>query len=69
MYVNNPAKNQVDVLNRKDRSIIASWPVTMGKRNVAMAIDEVGRRLFVASRSGAISVFNTGTGKEFTSLL
>jgi DNA-binding beta-propeller fold protein YncE len=68
MYVNNPAKNQVDVLNRKDRSIIASWPVTMGKRNVAMALDEAGRRLFVASRSGAISVFDTGTGKEFTSL-
>lgn len=68
MYVNNPAKNQVDVLNRKDRSMIATWPVTLGKRNVAMALDEAGHRLFVASRSGDISVFDTTTGKELTSL-
>jgi DNA-binding beta-propeller fold protein YncE len=68
LYVNNPAKNQVDVLNRKDRSMIASWPVTMGKRNVAMALDEAGHRLFVASRSGDISVFDIATGKEITSM-
>ncbi|HEX4748721.1 MAG TPA: hypothetical protein VH302_04185 [Bryobacteraceae bacterium] len=30
--------------------------------------DEAGHRLFVGSRSGAISVFDTGTGKELTSL-
>jgi DNA-binding beta-propeller fold protein YncE len=68
MYVNNPAKNQVDELDRKKRSIVASWPVTKGKRNVAMALDDAGHRLFVASRSGDISVFDTGTGKELTSM-
>ena len=68
MYVNNPAKNQVDVLNRKTRSITASWPVTLGKRNVAMALDEAGHRLFIASRSGNLSVFDTATGKEITSV-
>lgn len=68
MYVNNPAKNQVDVLNRKKRSLITSWPVTLGKRNVAMALDEAGHRLFIASRSGNISVFDTATGKELTSM-
>ena len=41
----------------------------MGKRNVAMALDEAGHRLFVGSRSGAISVFDAGTGKDLTSLL
>jgi hypothetical protein len=30
--------------------------------------DEAGHRLFVGSRSGAISVFDPGTGKELTSL-
>lgn len=68
LYVNNPAKNQVDVLDRKERSMIANWPVTLGKRNVAMALDEAGHRLFVASRSGNISVFDTATGKETTSM-
>jgi DNA-binding beta-propeller fold protein YncE len=68
MYVNNPAKNQVDELNRKTHSVVASWPVTRGKRNVAMALDEAGHRLFVASRSGDISVFDTATGKEITSM-
>jgi DNA-binding beta-propeller fold protein YncE len=68
MYVNNPAKNQVEELDRKNRSVIASWPVTMGKRNVAMALDEAGHRLFVASRSGNISVFDTSTGKEIKSM-
>jgi len=68
MYVNNAAKNEIVELNRKAHSIVASWPVKLGKRNVAMALDEAGRRLFVASRSGNISVFDTATGKELTSL-
>jgi DNA-binding beta-propeller fold protein YncE len=68
MYVNNPAKNQVEELNRKSRAVVASWPVTRGKRNVAMALDEAGHRLFVASRSGDISVFDTATGKEVKSM-
>ncbi|MGI8771809.1 MAG: YncE family protein [Acidobacteriaceae bacterium] len=42
--------------------------MTLGKHNVAMALDEAGHRLFVASRSGDISVFNTETQKELTSL-
>jgi DNA-binding beta-propeller fold protein YncE len=68
LYVNNPAKNQVDVVNRETRAVIASWPVTMGKRNVAMALDESSHRLFVACRSGALVVFSTETGKELQSL-
>jgi DNA-binding beta-propeller fold protein YncE len=68
MYVNNPAKNQVEELNRKSHTVVANWPVTRGKRNVAMALDEAGHRLFVASRSGDISVFDTATGKEVASM-
>jgi DNA-binding beta-propeller fold protein YncE len=68
MYVNNPAKNDVVEFDRKSRSVLASWPVKLGKRNVAMALDEAGHRLFVASRSGDISIFDTETQKELSSL-
>jgi DNA-binding beta-propeller fold protein YncE len=68
MYVNNAAKNEVTVFNRKARSVTESWPVKLGKRNVAMALNEAGHRLFVASRSGDISIFDTQTHKELSSL-
>jgi DNA-binding beta-propeller fold protein YncE len=68
LYVNNRAKNQVDVIDRQKRTLIASWPVTKGKDNVAMALDEAHHRLFVACRSGAIVVFDTESGKELRTL-
>ncbi len=68
MYVNNAAKNQVAVVDRKTRTLLKSWPVTLGKRNVSIALDEANHRLFVACRSGAIVVFDTRTGKELQSL-
>src|SRR5216684_5677815 len=40
IYINNKAKNQVDVVDRDKREVIASWPVTKCKTNVAMGFDE-----------------------------
>ncbi len=68
MYVNNKAKNRVDVIDREKREILASWPITKGKTNVAMALDEANHRLFVACRSGDLIVFDTTSGKELSSL-
>src|SRR5436853_6304455 len=68
IYINNKAKNQVDVVDRDKRELIASWPVTKCKTNVAMGFDEADHRLFVAFRSGQISVLDTQTGKEVTAL-
>ena len=68
MYVNNRAKNQVDVVDREKRAVVASWPVTKCKTNVAMAFDEANHRLFIGCRSGQISVLDTQTGKEVTAL-
>lgn len=68
MYVNNAAENKIAVVNRKTLTLEASWPVTMGKRNVAMALDEASHRLYVACRSGVIVVINTQTGKELQTL-
>jgi DNA-binding beta-propeller fold protein YncE len=68
LYVNNKAKNQVDVVDREKRSIVASWPVTKCKTNVAMAFDEANHRLFVACRTGNMVVLDTQSGKEITAL-
>jgi DNA-binding beta-propeller fold protein YncE len=68
LFVNNRDKNQVDVIDREKRMVIASWPVTMAKGNTSLALDDATHRLFVASRSGHIVVFNTETGKELQAL-
>jgi DNA-binding beta-propeller fold protein YncE len=68
IYVNNKAKSQVDVIDREKRTLIASWPITKAKTNVAMAYDEASHRLFIACRSGGIVVLDTRTGKEITVL-
>jgi DNA-binding beta-propeller fold protein YncE len=67
MYVNNRSKNEVSVVDREKRELVASWPVTLCKNNVAMALDESNHRLFVACRTGRIAVLDTQTGKEVTS--
>jgi len=68
IYVNNKAKSQVDVIDREKRELIASWPVTKGKVNVAMALDEANHRLFIACRGGQLVVMDTQTGKEIVAL-
>lgn len=68
MYVDNMAKNEVDVIDRKTHRTVATWPVTFGKTVVALAFDEAVHRLFVGCRSGSIVVFDTATGKEMQAL-
>jgi DNA-binding beta-propeller fold protein YncE len=68
IYLNNKAKSQVDVIDREKRTLIASWPITLAKTNVAMAYDEANHRLFIACRSGGIVVFDTQSGKELSVL-
>jgi DNA-binding beta-propeller fold protein YncE len=68
IYLNNKAESQVDVIDREKRTLIASWPITLAKTNVAMAYDEANHRLFIACRSGGIVVLDTQTGKELSVL-
>jgi DNA-binding beta-propeller fold protein YncE len=68
IYINNREKNQIEVIDRVQRKIIASWPLTLGKMNVAMALDEDHQRLFIGCRSGQILVLDSGTGKELQAL-
>jgi DNA-binding beta-propeller fold protein YncE len=64
LFLNNPAKNEVEVIDRKTNKLTASWPVKMGKDNSTMAFDESAHRLFVGCRSGQMVVFDTQSGKE-----
>jgi len=68
LYVNNPARTQVTVVDRWKNVVVASWPVTLGKSNVAMGLDEAHQRLFVGCRNGQVVVFDTNTGKELQAL-
>jgi DNA-binding beta-propeller fold protein YncE len=68
IYVNNKAMNQVDVVDRDKREVIATWPVTKCKTNVALGLDEANHRLFVACRDGQLDVIDTQTGKELKTL-
>src|SRR5216684_558542 len=68
LYVNNRAKNQIAVVDREKREVVASWPITKCKVNVALALDEANHRLFAACRDGEIVVLDTQTGKELSAL-
>src|SRR5260370_14930398 len=68
LYLNNPAKNEVEVIDRKANKLTTRWPVKMGKGNATMALDESVHRLFVGCRSGAIVGFDSQTGKELQAL-
>jgi DNA-binding beta-propeller fold protein YncE len=68
LFLNNPAKNEVEVIDRKTNKIATVWPVKLGKGNATMALDESGHRLFVGCRSGAIVVFDSQSGKELQSV-
>jgi DNA-binding beta-propeller fold protein YncE len=64
LFINNSAKNTVEVIDRKQQKLVASWPVTLGKMNVAMGLDEANHRLFIGCRDGHLVVMDTENGRE-----
>jgi len=69
LYLDNVAKNQVEVIDRKSRTITASWPITLAEKScVTITLDETHHRLFVGCRTGQIVVFDTENGKELQAL-
>src|SRR6202049_1462644 len=68
LFLNNPAKNEVEVIDRKTNKLATSWPLKMSKDNATMAFDESVHRLFVGCRSGAIVIFDSQTGKELQAI-
>jgi DNA-binding beta-propeller fold protein YncE len=68
LFVVNREKNQIDVIDRKKRTILTSWPLTLGKVPVGLASDESTHRLFVGCRSEVMVVLDSTSGKEITSV-
>ncbi|MFC7670804.1 YncE family protein [Hymenobacter humi] len=52
IYVNEPALNQVEVIDRSTGKQTAVWPVTGATQNIPMALDRGHHRLFVACAPG-----------------
>lgn len=63
LFLTSPNKQEVDVINRKTRTVDATWPLSGGSFCVAVDLDEADQRLFVTCRSGTLNVLDTGTGK------
>jgi DNA-binding beta-propeller fold protein YncE len=69
IYVNVPSAGHIAVVDRSTGRITASWTLGGASGNFAMAIDETGRRLFVATRQPAwMLVYDIDTGKRTASL-
>jgi DNA-binding beta-propeller fold protein YncE len=66
--VNSRGTNAIQVIDRKQRRIVATWPITLGKVNVPMALDEANHRLFVGCRDGKMVVLDTVSGGELQAL-
>ena len=68
LFVVNREKDRIEVIDRKKRTILGTWPITLGKVPVGLAIDESTHRLFVGCRSEMMVVLDSETGKEITNV-
>src|SRR6266404_4714217 len=68
LFVVNREKNRIEVIDSKKRTILTSWPLTLGKLPVGLAIDESAHRLFVGCRSKVIDgmVFDPATKRIYS---
>jgi DNA-binding beta-propeller fold protein YncE len=72
IYINVTSANEIAVVDRQRRTVVARWPITRAKKNFSLALDETRHRLFVGCRntdehggiSGAVVVIDTQTGNE-----
>ena len=64
VFVNVPWSHKVVVVDRVKKAVIADWSLPLVAGNYAMALDEGGRRLFVAARMPAtLLVFDIDAGR------
>ena len=63
IYINVTGKNQVAVLDKKTRAVVATWPIREAEKNAPVAYDETSHRLFVVTRQpGHLIVVNADSG-------
>ena len=64
IFVNVPTAQQVAIVDRVERKVLATWPVARAGKNFPMALDEKNARLFVGARAPALLlVYDTASGK------
>ncbi len=69
IFVNLPALNQVAVIDRHSRSLLAPWSLAAIQGNYPIDLDEDRHRLFVGCRQPArMLVFDTTSGKTVASI-
>jgi DNA-binding beta-propeller fold protein YncE len=72
LYINLPESSSIAVVDLQKRTVIATWPLTKGKKNMAFAFDPEHHLLYVGCRDtdvrGSIVIVNTQTGKELARL-
>ncbi len=69
LFVNIPPANEIAVVDRQQKSVVARWPIANATANYPMALDERQHRLFVGFRSPAkLNVYETETGNLILSL-
>lgn len=68
LYVNLPESSSIAVIDLKKEAVVSTWPLTLGKKNMAFAIDPAHHRLYVGCRDtdvrGSIVILDTDTGHE-----
>ncbi len=63
IYVNVPDARQIAIIDRKNNTVMTSWAITAIAENYPMALDEAGKRLFVACRTPPrLLVYDTVSG-------
>ena len=68
VFVTIPDKNEIVVIDRKNRAVIAKWPAPGTERTASLALDEKSHRLFVGSRTPPkVIVLDANDGKAVTS--
>ena len=68
LFITVPNKQEVDVIDRNNQAIVATWPVPEGRFCVAADLDEADKRFFITCRSGTLNVLDAETGKGVAAL-
>lgn len=69
IFVNVPSAGQIAVVDRSTGKVTATWDIGTAGQNFAMALDERGHRLFVATRRPArLLAFDTASGSRVASI-
>jgi DNA-binding beta-propeller fold protein YncE len=69
IFVNVPTANSIEVVDKVNRTLLATWPLSNATENFPMALDEKDHRLFVGFWSPPVLiVYDTDNGKLITSV-